>query len=643
MNIKHKIYLSFSISILLISLSTIGLNTSQLYSMTKYSIEENIIPSAVESAKGKLSNNITPSIIVSRELANNAYIKKWLEYEKDSELPSIMDQLAETKKISSAFSIFLVSDMSKSLYYEGGKLKTLDIKNPKDHWYYNFISSPKDFELNIDIDEISGKKSLFINYKVKSKGKLLGVTGIGISFDELIEFIASYNIDDLGELLIIDRKGEIKVHRDKNEIGKNLKDLYMLSSIEMDEIVSGAEKKSLKNVKEGSESVFLSSSNLPYIDWIIIAKVYEEKIYHDANKKIIVTISICIFISIISLLIMLYLVNSLFYPINKVSLALFDIGQGDQDLRQRINIDNPDETESGKLADGFNKFIEKIENLILSANKIRSDIEFQISETKDNLDYAIDCASNQKKMTEQISAAATQMGSVSDDIASNADFASKSTADIKHQAELGLIAFKQAENVMNDILNYSTETSESVDKLSQGIKDIINIAKLIEDISEQINLLALNAAIEAARAGEHGRGFAVVADEVRNLSTRTRQSTLEISKTVMQLNESSSETLDVLKKSVKSILIGNERILEAGDAIKEITSSVSRINEMNFQIADSTKEQNIVCLEMSKGIEDISQLSQSSFDVLKITEGRFEQVVSKLSELYKILKQFKTK
>ncbi|EJN6830058.1 methyl-accepting chemotaxis protein, partial [Vibrio cidicii] len=201
-------------------------------------------------------------------------------------------------------------------------------------------------------------------------------------------------------------------------------------------------------------------------------------------------------------------------------------------------------------------------------------------ETKDNLDYAIDCASNQKKMTEQISAAATQMGSVSDDIASNADFASKSTADIKHQAELGLIAFKQAENVMNDILNYSTETSESVDKLSQGIKDIINIAKLIEDISEQINLLALNAAIEAARAGEHGRGFAVVADEVRNLSTRTRQSTLEISKTVMQLNESSSETLDVLKKSVKSILIGNERILEAGDAIKEITSSVSRINEM---------------------------------------------------------------
>ncbi|MBG0757807.1 hypothetical protein BOO21_21080, partial [Vibrio cidicii] len=165
-----------------------------------YSIEENIIPSAVESAKGKLSNNITPSIIVSRELANNAYIKKWLEYEKDSELPSIMDQLAETKKISSAFSIFLVSDMSKSLYYEGGKLKTLYIKNPKDHWYYNFISSPKDFELNIDVDEISGKKSLFINYKVKSKGKLLGVTGIGISFDELIEFIASYNIDDLGEL-----------------------------------------------------------------------------------------------------------------------------------------------------------------------------------------------------------------------------------------------------------------------------------------------------------------------------------------------------------------------------------------------------------------------------------------------------------
>lgn len=611
--------------------------------MANENIENNIIPSAVDFAKVKLSNNIMPTIIVSRELSNNITIKKWLKNENISDISEITNVLKKTKITSEAFTIFLASNNTKSLYYEGGKIKTLDIDNEKDSWYFNFISSKKEFELNVDIDEVTGEKSLFINYRIQEGNNLLGVAGMGIPFNELIEFVSSYNINDIGGLFIIDNKGEIKVHKDKNKIGGKLNDHYNLNNLDAEELISKSSRKPLLHTKINSSRTILSSSKLPYIDWIIVAEINEEKLYKDKNQEILKSVLIGIVISLISLCMMFYFINSLFHPINKISLALFNIGQGEQDLRQRINGSNNDETETGKLAKGFNTFIEKIENVIISANKIRSDVEFQILETKENLKIAIDCASNQKKMTEQVSAAATQMGAVSDDIADSADLASKSTSDIKHQAELGLLAFQQAEIVMTDILSFSGETSRSVEKLSRGILDIVNIAKLIEEISEQINLLALNAAIEAARAGEHGRGFAVVADEVRNLSTRTRQSTLEISNTVEQLNENSTETLNVLKKSVSSISIGNERILEAGNAIKEITSSVSKINDMNYQIANSTKEQNIVSFEISKSIEEISGLSQNTYHVCKKTDEKFEQVHNKLDELYKILRQFKTK
>lgn len=65
-------------------------------------------------------------------------------------------------------------------------------------------------------------------------------------------------------------------------------------------------------------------------------------------------------------------------------------------------------------------------------------------------------------------------------------------------------------------------------RVEDSMKQILNIAAVIKDISKQTNLLALNAGIESARAGEAGRGFAVVAEEVGKLALQTANATGEI-------------------------------------------------------------------------------------------------------------------
>ncbi|HCN87777.1 MAG TPA: chemotaxis protein, partial [Oxalobacteraceae bacterium] len=130
-----------------------------------------------------------------------------------------------------------------------------------------------------------------------------------------------------------------------------------------------------------------------------------------------------------------------------------------------------------------------------------------------------------------------QNASTTEQIAANAERASKVAADVRNESVAGRAEVERGLDKINHARQDAQAASIMMTSLQEKSRRIHVITEVINEIAARTNLLALNAAIEAARAGEHGRGFAVVAGEVRQLAQRTKSATDDIGAMVREIND----------------------------------------------------------------------------------------------------------
>lgn len=169
----------------------------------------------------------------------------------------------------------------------------------------------------------------------------------------------------------------------------------------------------------------------------------------------------------------------------------------------------------------------------------------------------------------------------------------------------------------------------AMNDINTSAEQIKTVVKAIDDISFQINLLALNANVEAARAGKYGKGFAVVAEEVRNLAVRSANSV--------------KDTTRMVDESISSIQKGNTLVEGTAKQLDEIVIGSAEVSNLAEEVATAGREQTQGLEQISLGLTQIDQVTQSNTASAEESASASEELSSQAQQVKSMLARFKLK
>jgi methyl-accepting chemotaxis protein len=248
---------------------------------------------------------------------------------------------------------------------------------------------------------------------------------------------------------------------------------------------------------------------------------------------------------------------------------------------------------------------------------------------KNMIQKASDMKSEGAQAAQQAAMAASKVSNTKSAVENMAAATEEMTASISEINQLVI----ESKHIAQGATTQVGSANKKMGSLTQAASRIGEISRLITDITSRTNLLALNATIEAARAGEAGRGFAVVANEVKNLAQQTVSATDEIGALIVELQNATQDSIEVVKQISVTISDIDMRVSTVAAAVQQqnnaaIDMATNAQSAQNYvqefeQFVRSTNSSASNSNELSDNLGVIVQSVAIQFDDLQIKVNHF--------------------
>jgi Methyl-accepting chemotaxis protein len=620
---------------LLVTLSLIVLG-----SLNAMSLRDNMVSALVEKTRNKVDHHVIElEQLVQSQL--NAVEKGAGHFSTRLGQPENVAQvrmLADTAGIANVIMTYESGRSYMSNHSDDGV--TTNEYDFRDRDWYRAVKSSQDIHLSeIYTDKVTGEKVISAVAPVFENGRFIGALLGDIPLQNVINQVSQMRFAG-GAATLTDQNAVFFASDDPNDIGKTPSQVSASFS-EMESMFRSNETGHLTFPYSGIQfDGYFQRVNLTegrY--WTLMVFVDQKTALAEVTDAQIESVGTGILLLIVSLGAIYGIIQVSYQPLLKLKEAVLDLSRGEGDLTTRLDASGNDDL--AQISDGFNRFVENLQNMMLSvaesSQAISANIS-QLSQTTSENEAVLDAHSAE---TEQVVTAITQMSESARSIAENVSQSNNITASASKEANQSLKVVDNAVVTVSALVDEVEEMSGRITRMNTDANRISDVLTVIGDISEQTNLLALNAAIEAARAGEQGRGFAVVADEVRALAARTQSSTTEISDMLTALLDGTSSVVEAMDKTKEQCQTTADKTSEVSNSLTIMSASVTEIDDVSTQIATATEQQSSVAEELSKNMLSIRDMVSQLVASGNQTSAATKSLTHSNEELDRMVNNFK--